>query len=330
MAENSSSRHLTDETLVSQVLQGNVRAAGRLMRRVDDDRPEARAMLAELFAHTGKAHIVGITGNPGAGKSTLVNALIAEFRSRDLTVGCIAVDPTSPFSGGAILGDRVRMQEHALDPGVFIRSVATRGNLGGISRSTPAIVQILDAMGFDLIVIETVGVGQDEIDIVRLADTSVVLNVPGLGDEVQASKAGLLEIADVLVINKADRDGMRRLRRELRAMVELGEFTPNDWKPPVLETIATKPQGVVELADVIFGHLDWIVEHGQAELIERERLNHYVWLLALGELERAMREQCRTESWHEILIDLSRRQGSPSEAAQKLLKMLREERNVEH
>ena len=326
----SSSRHLTDETLVSQVLQGNVRAAGRLMRRVDDDRPEARAMLAELFAHTGKAHIVGITGNPGAGKSTLVNALIAEFRRRDLTIGCIAVDPTSPFSGGAILGDRVRMQEHALDPGVFIRSVATRGNLGGISRSTPAIVQILDAMGFDLIVIETVGVGQDEIDIVRLADTSVVLNVPGLGDEVQASKAGLLEIADVLVINKADRDGMRRLRRELRAMVELGEFTPNDWKPPVLETIATKPQGVIELADVIFSHHEWIVEHGQAELIERERLNHYVWLLALGELERAMREQCRTESWHKVLVDLSRRQGSPSEAAQKLLKRLREERDVGH
>ncbi len=315
---------LTDDNMIERVLAGDVRAAGRLMRRVDDNHPAARPMLAELFSHTGQARIVGITGNPGAGKSTLVNQLIRELRSRDKTVGCIAVDPTSPFSGGAILGDRVRMQQHSLDPGVFIRSVATRGNLGGISRSTPAIVQILDAMGFDIILIETVGVGQDEIDIVRLADTSVVLNVPGLGDDVQASKAGILEIADLLVINKADRDGMQRLRRELRTMVELGEFAQDDWKPPVIETIATSNQGIATLADTIFEHLEWIDTHGEAEAIERERLNHYITLIAMGELERAMAREFGTTSWLEGLQDVSARKTSPYDAAQELLRRLRE------
>ncbi|MFP4601160.1 MAG: ArgK/MeaB family GTPase, partial [Persicimonas sp.] len=175
------------ETLSEQILAGDVRSAGRLMRLVDDQQPEARAELDALFAHTGSAYIVGFTGNPGSGKSTLVNQFIATCRERDLSVGVVAVDPTSPFSGGAILGDRVRMQQHALDEGVFIRSVATRGNLGGLSRSTPAMVQILDAMGFDIIIIETVGVGQDEVDVARIADTNIVVTVPGMGDDIQAT-----------------------------------------------------------------------------------------------------------------------------------------------
>lgn len=314
---------LTDDNLTARVLARDVRAAGRLMRRVDDDLASARPLLAELFTHTGGAHIVGVTGNPGSGKSTLVNQLIAELRQRDRTVGCVAVDPTSPFSGGAILGDRVRMQQHSLDPGVFIRSVATRGNLGGISRSTPAIVQILDAMGFDVIIIETVGVGQDEVDIVRLADTSVVVNVPGLGDDIQASKAGILEIADVFVINKADRDGVRRLRRELRTMIEIGEdYAEDDWKPPVLETIATRGEGVAALVDTITAHREWLDAHGESEAIERERLNHYIQLIATGQLERMMTSQMATKTWQHTLARVQSRDASPYDAARALLDLL--------
>ncbi len=311
---------LNTDNIIQRVLDKDIRAAGRLMRWVDDDLDKVKPLLAQLFEHTGHARIIGITGNPGAGKSTLVNQLIKELRQRGKTVGCIAVDPTSPFSGGAILGDRVRMQQHALDSGVFIRSVATRGNLGGISRSTPAIVHILDAMKFDVILIETVGVGQDEVDIVRLADTSVVLNVPGLGDDIQASKAGILEIADLLVINKADRDGMQRLRRELRTMIELGDFEENDWKPPVIETIATSSQGIDNLADAIFKHLEWLDTHqDQKHEVELERHHHYIGLVAMGEIERIVQHERASERWSEQLEKVRTREISPYEAAQTLL-----------
>ena len=314
---------LKDSDLTARILAGDVRAAGRLMRRVDDNLPAALDTLAELFPHTGKARIIGITGNPGSGKSTLVNKLIGALRAAGYTVGCVAVDPTSPFSGGAILGDRVRMQEHALDRGVFIRSVATRGNLGGISRSTPAIVQVLDAMGFDIILIETVGVGQDEIDIVRLADTSIVVNVPGLGDDIQASKAGIMEIADIFVINKADRDGTPRLRRELRTMIEIGAtHDETRWKPSVLETIATQGDGVDELMQGIFEHLAWLDEHGESEKIERERLDHYITLITTGALERKMARVKRTQAWGEVLEQVAKRERSPNEAALDLLEQL--------
>ncbi len=312
------------DAVVGRVLAGEVRAAARLMRWVDDDLPEARAALDALFPHTGHARLIGITGTPGAGKSTLVNALIGALRARGKTIGVVAVDPTSPFSGGAILGDRIRMQEHALDPGVFIRSVATRGNLGGLSRSTPAIVQILDAMRFDLILIETVGVGQDEIDIVRLADTSVVVNVPGLGDDIQASKAGVLEIADILVVNKADRDGAKRLRRELQTMLELSS-APHDadaWRVPILDTIAPQAQGVDALCDALLAHLSWLDARGLSADVTRARLDHFIGVIATARLERLTRALRTSDAWRALLEQVRLRERSPDEAADQLLQDL--------
>ncbi|HSN30600.1 MAG TPA: methylmalonyl Co-A mutase-associated GTPase MeaB, partial [Kofleriaceae bacterium] len=220
------------------ILDGNVRAAARLMRDLDDRRPDAMTALKQLFPHTGKSYIVGITGNPGAGKSTVVDALIAHYRSQGEKVGVVAVDPTSPFSGGAILGDRIRMQRHALDPDVFIRSLATRGHLGGLSRSTFDVASVLDAMGYTRILIETVGVGQDEVEVMRAAHTTVVVTVPGLGDDIQAIKAGLLEVADVLVVNKADREGADRTERDLMHMLDLR--TGDRKAVEIVRTIATR------------------------------------------------------------------------------------------
>jgi LAO/AO transport system kinase len=217
------------------VRAGDVRVAARLMRDLDDRLPEAREVLKALHPHTGRAYVIGVTGNPGSGKSTVVDALISAYRKRGEKVGVVAVDPSSPFSGGAILGDRIRMQQHALDPGVFIRSLATRGQLGGLSRSTFDVVMVLDGMGFDRILIETVGVGQDEIDVMRAAHTTCVITVPGLGDDIQALKAGVLEIADVLVVNKADREGADRAARDLLHMLELG----NPSRPRRVEVVKT-------------------------------------------------------------------------------------------
>ncbi len=208
-------------TLVERVLAGDVRTAARLMRDLDDRTPEALAAVKALFPHTGRAYLVGVTGNPGAGKSTVVDALIAHYRGLGEKVGVVAVDPTSPLSGGAILGDRIRMQRHALDDGVFIKSLATRGHLGGLSRSTFDVAHVLDAMGYERILIETVGVGQDEVEVMKAAHTTVVVSVPGLGDDIQAIKSGLLEVADVLVVNKADREGADRTERDLRHMLGL-------------------------------------------------------------------------------------------------------------
>ncbi len=235
------------------VVAGDVRVAARVMRALDDGSPDAIDVLAALYPHTGKAHVVGITGNPGSGKSTLVSALIGALRRRGQTVGVLAIDPSSPFSGGALLGDRVRMMEHAADEGVFIRSLATRGALGGLSRSTGDMVHVLDAMGLDVILVETVGVGQDEIDVVRMARTTVVVLVPGMGDDIQAIKAGILEIADLFVINKADRPGADRTAADLGAMQSLAAHLPG-WQPPILRAVATRGEGVDALLDTIAKH----------------------------------------------------------------------------
>lgn len=242
------------------ILAGDIRAASRLMRDLDDRMPGAIDDLKALYPHTGKGYIIGVTGNPGAGKSTLVDALISAYRGQGLRVGVVAVDPTSPFSGGAILGDRIRMQRHALDEGVFVRSLATRGHLGGLSRSTFDVVCVLDAMGYERILVETVGVGQDEIEVMRTAHTSVVVTVPGLGDDIQALKAGLLEIADVLVVNKSDREGADRTVRDLMHMLELRHHGAGiaSHAVEIVKTVASlglrEGSGVPELVAAIDRH----------------------------------------------------------------------------
>ena len=247
--------------LAEQIRAGNLRALARGITAVENRAPGAYELLKGLFPESGKARIIGLTGSPGAGKSTLVDALAHEYRKRQKSVGIIAVDPTSPFTGGAILGDRIRMQSHHADSGIFIRSMATRGSLGGLSHTTADVATVLDASGRDVVMIETVGVGQDEVDIVRLADVTLVILVPGMGDDVQSIKAGIMEIADVFVINKADRDGAERVEREIRAMQSLS--TRDDrWTPPIVKTVASSGDGIPELASAIDSYEEFLKRNG--------------------------------------------------------------------
>jgi len=249
--------------LVDAARAGAPRAVARLISLVEDAHPALREVMAALAPHTGQAHIIGITGSPGVGKSTLTSALVGVLRARGKRVGILAVDPSSPFSGGALLGDRIRMQDHALDPDVYIRSMASRGHLGGLSWTTPQALRVLDAAGCEVVLVETVGVGQSEVEVAGLADTTMVLLAPGMGDGIQAAKAGILEIGDVFVVNKADREGADATVRDIRHMISLGDrIEPNAWRPPVLKAVAARGEGIAEVMTAIDDHFAWMEASG--------------------------------------------------------------------
>ncbi|MER7817354.1 methylmalonyl Co-A mutase-associated GTPase MeaB [Streptomyces sp. NPDC087659] len=271
--------------LVAQAREGRPRAVARLISLVEGASPQLREVMAELAPLTGGAYVVGLTGSPGVGKSTSTSALVTAYRKAGKRVGVLAVDPSSPFSGGALLGDRVRMSDHASDPGVYIRSMATRGHLGGLAWAAPQAIRVLDAAGCDVVLVETVGVGQSEVEIASQADTSVVLLAPGMGDGIQAAKAGILEIGDVYVVNKADRDGADATARELNHMLGLGESrAPGDWRPPIVKTVAARAQGVDEVVEALEKHRAWMEEHGVLAERRARRAAHEVETIAVTAL----------------------------------------------
>jgi LAO/AO transport system kinase len=305
--------------LVERARSGDARAVARLISLVEDASPLLREVMAGLAPHTGNAQIIGITGSPGVGKSTSTAAMVKALRAVDKRVGVLAVDPSSPFSGGALLGDRVRMQDHATDRDVYIRSMASRGHLGGLSWTTPQALRVLDAAGCDVVLVETVGVGQSEVEIASLADTTLVLLAPGMGDGIQAAKAGILEIGDVYVVNKADRDGADQVRRDLRNMIALAERGQESWKPPIVQTVAQTGQGVDEVVERIDAHREWMESSGELERRRVRRARNEIEAIAVTALrERWGDVHARTE-----LDDLAEQvvagQSDPYRAADQLL-----------
>ena len=295
-----------------KVLAGDVRTLARLMTDLENKVPEAMKELGSLYPHTGRAHIVGITGAPGVGKSTLVNAIIRTLREKDISIGVLAVDPTSPFTGGALLGDRVRMQAHGTDPGVFIRSLATRGGTGGLSRAALSMVHVLDAMGKDIVLVETVGIGQAEIEITKITDTSVLVLVPGMGDTIQLMKAGILEAADIFVINKANQDGAETLKMELEAMMSAKH------NAPVILTEAIVNQGTDQLAEDIIKHKEILVSSGELEKRRRERARHEL----VATIESSIRNFVETgmaKDLERLTDDLVQGRIDPNTAAQEII-----------
>ncbi len=313
--------------MFDEVLAGERLALARLLTLVENDTPKGRLALDYLYPHTGKAHLVGVTGSPGTGKSSLVNQLAKAFRCAGVEkVAVIAVDPSSPFTGGALLGDRIRMRDLSGDPGVFIRSMASRGALGGLARSTASAAQVLDAAGFEIILIETVGAGQSEVDIARLAHTVVVVEAPGLGDDIQAIKAGLLEIADILVVNKCDLPGAERTARALKTMLEMahptrpGQVSDNSfWAVPVLLACSTGCQGVEEIAEAVRAHRDYLQKSGEWKRREQERLQSTLDALLRDLLVQRFHENLSAGKYEDVLARLASRDVSPFEAVQTLL-----------
>jgi LAO/AO transport system kinase len=306
--------------LAEKILRGDIRAASRLMRDIDDRMPNAMEELKKIYPKTGNAYIIGITGPPGSGKSTLVDKIVEILRKEGKTVGIVAVDPTSPFTGGAILGDRIRMQRHSVDEGVFIRSLATRGSLGGLSRSTNDVIKVMDAMGKDIILVETVGVGQDEVDIVNTAHTSVVVLVPGLGDDIQAIKAGILEIGDIFAINKCEREGADRLERELRATLEMGPKREDGWTPPIFKTEALLGKGIFEFVYGVYRHKEKLMasEHFEKKNAERTKLE-FLSVLSSELMDSVMAGLKKDKRLDKIIDDLIKKKVNPYSVVEKIL-----------
>jgi len=305
--------------LVQRAREGEARAVARLISLVEDASPLLREVMAGLAPYTGNAQIVGITGSPGVGKSTSTAAMVKALRTVDKRVGVLAVDPSSPFSGGALLGDRVRMQEHATDRDVYIRSMASRGHLGGLSWSAPQALRVLDAAGCDVVLVETVGVGQSEVEIASLADTTLVLLAPGMGDGIQAAKAGILEIGDVYVVNKADRDGADQVRRDLRNMIALAERGEGSWKPPIVQTVAQTEQGIDEVVEKVEAHRQWLVSSGELGRRRVRRARNEIEAIAVT----ALRERWGDVHDRSELDDLAEQvvdgRSDPYRAADQLL-----------
>jgi len=278
---------VTEET-IERALAGDARALARLVSLVENGAPELRPVMKALAPLTGGARVIGLTGAPGVGKSTMTTALVSAYRERDLRVGVLAVDPTSPFTGGALLGDRVRMQDHATDPGVFIRSMASRGHLGGLAAATPQALRVLDAAGFGAVLVETVGVGQAEVEVASLADTTLVLVAPGTGDAIQAAKAGILEVGDIFVVNKCDNPGAQETVRNLRTMIAMAERSGGDWKPPIVMTTATAGEGIADLTAALDAHWSWLDSSGERDRRRRARAREEVAAIVVAALRQRM------------------------------------------
>jgi LAO/AO transport system kinase len=309
--------------LVEAARAGSPRAVARLISLVEDAHPALREVMSALAPHSGRAHIIGITGSPGVGKSTSTNALVAAFRAREQRVGILAVDPSSPFSGGALPGDRIRMQDHALDPEGYIRSMASRGHLGGLSWTTPQALRVLDAAGCDVVLVETVGVGQSEVEVAGLADTTVVLLAPGMGDGIQAAKAGILEIGDVFVVNKADRAGADATVRDIRHMISLGDRTePGLWRPPVVKTVASQSDGFDEVMEAIDKHVAWMESNGTLRERRVRRAGDEIEAIAIRSLRSRMGDLRHGEGVEALAADVVDGQTDPYTAADQVVDAL--------
>lgn len=309
------------QQLVAELLKGNRRSAARLISQIENDEPQKRELLTEIYPYTGRAFVIGVTGAPGSGKSSLVDCLLKCMRADGLSIGVIAVDPTSPFSGGAILGDRIRMQDHALDPEIFVRSMGTRGSLGGLSRATREAVHVLDAFGKDIVLVETVGVGQSEVDIVKTADTTLVVLTPAGGDSVQTIKAGIMEIADLFVVNKADLPGAERMVTEINIMLDMNE--QNRWRPPVHQTVSTTETGIEGLWQAINEHRSYLTDSSKLEMIRRERvkreLTEQVEYLVKQYLWNRVKNKIELDS---LIDDIVKRKQDPYSASYQLLEQV--------
>jgi LAO/AO transport system kinase len=308
-------------TLIERARAGDPRALARLVSLVENRSPELRAVMKAIAPYTGQARVIGLTGSPGVGKSTVTAALVAAYRAAGQRVGVLAVDPTSPFSGGALLGDRVRMQNHATDDGVFIRSMASRGQLGGLAWATPQALRILDAAGFGLVLIETVGVGQAELEIASLADTTLVIVAPGMGDSIQAAKAGILEIADVFVVNKSDRPGAQEVVRDLRTMLSMGDWPPGRWKPPIVSTTAAAGDraGLDDLVERIGQHQAWLDSSGELAARRQTRAREEIAAIAVAVLRERMGALPGDQRMAELAVRVAAGETDPYTAADELV-----------